>query len=395
MNNIVNLSQLITRLAKVTDTDPNTARRFLRTFFSTIEEVLAEGETVEIKGIGTFRRCDDPAVGTPGSIGFAPADDFAEEINRPFAVFEAVELADGLTAEDLEPETAEPLAEVPETDIHEEVAEQTEMVEEAEEAEETELLTTKEDETAIDATEPEEEHKAPWEIYGKGPFTMEEKEPETITESIEEPATTTAVPEEEPVVETPEEEPVATATNLEDEDFEDEKPHSRTWIWIASAILVVGAIVGYFAAVMAVPIPKYGEDETEQNEYQTESNEAAELCIIEELEDTAPQESELIQEVTPEPAIEEPAAPTPAKEPKYDTVTSKRYLAIMAREYYGRSIYWVFIYEANADKINDPNKVAPGTRVLIPDKESLPGSTDAERMSIAEKKAAEIQARYK
>lgn len=104
MNNIINLSQLITRLAKVTDTDPNTARRFLRTFFATIEDALAEGETVEIKGIGTFRRCDDPAVGTPGTVGFAPDSDFAEEINRPFAVFEAVELADGLTAEDLEPE---------------------------------------------------------------------------------------------------------------------------------------------------------------------------------------------------------------------------------------------------------------------------------------------------
>lgn len=67
----------------------------------------------------------------------------------------------------------------------------------------------------------------------------------------------------------------------------------------------------------------------------------------------------------------------------------------MAREYYGRSVYWVFIYEANKDKLGDPNKVAPGTRVVIPDKASLPGATDAERLSIAEKKAAQIQARFK
>ncbi len=389
MNNIINLSQLITRLAKVTDTDPNTARRFLRTFFATIEEVLAEGETVEIKGIGTFMRCDDPAVGTPGSVGFAPADDFAEEINRPFAVFEAVELADGLTAEDLEPEITETPAEEPEIDVPAEI---TDIAEDAETVVEPTIPAETEENVSATAAETEEEHKAPWEIYGKGPFTIEEKQPETISETIEE--NLVEAPEEVSAFEdTPMEESVADPEDNEDDLDEEEKTHSRTWIWIACAILVVGAIAGYFAAVVSVPIPKYGEDETEQNEITPEPT--AESIIVEELALPAPQETEQTQTAAPEPVIEEPAPTTPAKEPKYDTVTSKRYLAIMAREYYGRSIYWVFIYEANADKINDPNKVAPGTRVLIPDKESLPGSTDAERMSIAEKKAAEIQAKFK
>jgi len=385
MNNIVNLSQLITRLAKVTNSDPNTARRFLRTFFATIEEALAEGDTIEIKGIGTFRRCDDPAVGTPGTVGFAPADDFAEEINRPFAVFEPVELADGLTAEDLEPETEEipaeaPLAKTP-SEINETVIEP-----------EPEVSVPFEEAGSDTTTEPEEEHKAPWEIYGKGPI-IENKEPETekaIAETKDETIAGRETQEEVPS------ELEETAGLDETPEVEKEGFHRHTWRWIVAAILLVAGISGYFAAVISVPIPKYGEDlyeaETEQNETTVQTEPLADTTAIAEGSEQISQQPEQIKETAPEPITEE--APLP-NEPKYDTVTSKRYLAIMAREYYGRSIYWVFIYEANANKLKNPNRVAPGTKVLIPDKESLPGTTDAERMAIAEKKASEIQARYK
>lgn len=415
MNNIVNLSQLITRLAKVTATDPNTARLFLRGFFATIEDALADGETVEIKGIGTFRRCDDPAVGTPGTVGFAPDEEFAAEINRPFAVFEAVELADGLTEEDLEPAPEEIPApeEMPavatapaETPAAESAVEKPAAVEEpavVDPAVETPIEETVPEEPALEEepaekvpveAEPkveapvEEEHKAPWEIYGKGPFFEEEKKPETIVETGEKPVTETAFAKTEPA-----EEPEADADEPADEPEEESgRSGNRMWIWIAAAGIVLFGVVGYLAAVLATPIPSYGDDDYEPEAVATDtatlSETVAEPAVGAEPEPTP----------APAQAVEPTPAPQPApaaKEPRYDTVTSKRYLAIMAREYYGKSIYWVFIYEANADKLADPNKVSPGTRVLIPDKESLPGSTDAERLSIAEKKQAQILGRYK
>lgn len=414
MNNIINLSQLITRLAKVTDTDPNTARRFLRTFFATIEDALAEGETVEIKGIGTFRRCDDPAVGTPGTVGFAPDSDFAEEINRPFAVFEAVELADGLTAEDLEPEIQteghiQPEEEYQVQETQAELEETTSSTAFQTQSQEESLYETTEEFTAktheVPTTEiadnpsiqePQAEHKAPWEIYGKGSFIEEAKAPETeeetitITENI-------SGPENESTDET------AIYDTEEEIDDDEERRHKRIWIWIAAAVLALAGIGGYLAAVVTVPIPSYDdiiEEETEPIESITETEPTAELTAEEAIATDLAKNSAIQQPETtatePQDAVQTSApVSTPSKEPKYDTVTSKRYLAIMAREYYGRSIYWVFIYEANADKLTDPNKVAPGTRVLIPDKESLPGSSEAERTSIAEKKAAAIQAKYK
>lgn len=403
MNNIVNLSQLITRLAKVTATDPNTARRFLRSFFATIEEALADGETVEIKGIGTFRRCDDPAVGTPGTVGFAPDEEFAADINRPFAVFEAVELADGLTEEDLEPAPEEMpvVGTAPaETPAAERAVEEPAAVDEpviVESAVETPIEETASDEPILEEEPAEEvsvdaepeveapvegEHKAPWEIYGKGPFFEEEKKPKTIVETVEESVTAADFAKTEPA-----DEPEVAADEHEEESG---RSGNRMWIWLAAAGIVLFGVVGYLAAVLATPIPSYGDD------YEPEAVAADTATMSETVtEPVAPTEPD--PAAAPIPATVETApAPAPAaKEPRYDTVTSKRYLAIMAREYYGKSIYWVFIYEANADKLSDPNKVSPGTRVLIPDKESLPGSTDAERLSIAEKKQAQILGRYK
>lgn len=384
MNNIVNLSQLITRLAKVTATDTNTARRFLRSFFATIEDALAEGETVEIKGVGTFRRCDDPAVGTPGTVGFVPDEEFASDINRPFAVFEAVELADGLTEEDFEPAPQEmPAEEVPvvESDVEETALEPVTIDESPIEAVSSDKTYVEEiasedspADEVIETEAPEEEHKAPWEIYGKGPFFEEEKKPEAIVETAEEPVS-------EPINE--DEDAAQTADAVEEP--ETEHSHSRKWIWIAAAGVVLFGVAGYLAAVLATPIPSYGDDDDDETETVVTDTVAVAETIAEPA--VLPQSDTI-------PAVE--VAPAPAvKEPRYDTVTSKRYLAIMAREYYGKSIYWVFIYEANADKLTDPNKVSPGTRVLIPDKETLPGSTDAERLSIAEKKQAQILGRYK
>ena len=108
MNNTITLSQLITRLAKVADTDIGTARRFLRSFFAAVEEELVNGETVSIKGIGTFRRNTDESFNQNGPVVFIPDTAFADEINAPFAMFEPVELAEDVdfseVTEEKEPE---------------------------------------------------------------------------------------------------------------------------------------------------------------------------------------------------------------------------------------------------------------------------------------------------
>lgn len=99
MNDVITLSQLITRLARVTDTDTNTARRFVRSLFAAVEEQLMAGESVTVKGIGTFRPNGDALAGD--SVLFIPDEELAAAVNAPFAMFEPVEVADGVNFDEL------------------------------------------------------------------------------------------------------------------------------------------------------------------------------------------------------------------------------------------------------------------------------------------------------
>lgn len=41
-------------------------------------------------------------------------------------------------------------------------------------------------------------------------------------------------------------------------------------------------------------------------------------------------------------------------------------LSIIAREHYGNPSLWTRIYEANLDRLNDPNEVYEGQELLVP-----------------------------
>lgn len=341
MNNIVNLSQLISRVAKATQTDPNTARRFLRAFFAVVEDGLAAGESVHVKGIGTFRRIDDPTVGAPGSVGFAPDADFSAAVNKPFSMFEPVELADGLTAADLEVPAPEP--ELP-----------------ADNPDQSDSSDNSDQSDSSDSSEQSEQSEQPTPPVPPVP---------EVQETSEEPAT----PEE------PEE--------------SEETPHRRSRWWIWAIIGVVAAIgIGFGAAVLTTPMPEFFDDEEATVPESTVPADTT-SSIAEETPATAadtivqPAIQEKTETVTPK--------PEPNPEPVYDTIRAGYYPSSMARKHYGISIYWVFIYEANKDKLKNPDQIPVGTRLLIPDKKSLPGADENERMAIAERLNKEIKGRYK
>lgn len=389
MNNTITLSQLITRLAKATGVDNNTARHFLRTFFATIEDTLENGESVTVKNIGTFRLSDNDPSGRR-KLAFVPDENLRSEINKPFEMFEAVELADGVDFPDESDHSTETLA----------------------------------------AGEP-----APAEV--QQPATMPEKvveevieEPVTVVESVPEPVVETQEPELQPEA-VAEPEPVSAPTakitedvdgpvyHFADDDEEEEeresepKPRERVrserprtrggksiWIWCILIVLVcVGA--GLAAAIYSVPIPDLYEDEPEE----TAVADTAVSVAIEEVgvEDIA---SATDEAVTAKPenktAVSEPTvAPSPSKpapvvqqESKkvYDTVEVS--LIRLAKKHYGVSEFWVYIFDANRDKISNPNTIRPGTRVLIPDRAGFPGSTLKEAKDLAKAKQAEYQRKY-
>lgn len=343
MNNTITLSQLITRLAEATNVDNNTARRFLRALFASIGEELAAGQTVTLKSIGTFRPIAADMAGRQTTVAFTPDPELAAELNRPFEMFAAVELADGLTFD--EPEEVE----------------QTEAEDVANEVED-ELV---DDELVVE----------------QSPNTSQPSQPSQVSQPV------ILWPEEE---EEPEEKPLqSTRQSTEQESA----PRSLLWLWITLAILAVCALA-YLAAVYTTPIPNpYADDDFEPAAIEQPSQ-IEEIAVEEISSETAAITSE------PEPGVQTTApAPTPAqasapaKQPVYDTVEIS--LIRLAKKHYGESTYWVFIYEANTDIISNPERIRPGTQVLIPDPATFPGANTAETKAIAKQKQTDILARFK
>ena len=54
-------------------------------------------------------------------------------------------------------------------------------------------------------------------------------------------------------------------------------------------------------------------------------------------------------------------------EPRFDVITSHQFLTTLAKKYYGVKDYWVYIYEANKTHLRHPDRIKPGTRVMIPE----------------------------
>ena len=370
MNNTITLSQLITRLAKVADTDIGTARRFLRSFFAAVEEELVNGETVSIKGIGTFRRNTDESFNQNGPVVFIPDTAFADEINAPFAMFEPVELAEDVDfSEVTEEKEPEPLT-GPEPEAPQEpVSEPVEMQPEQSEPQPAKDVAEIQEETVEEEVSDEEPSAEPeTETIELGP-AEEDEEPE-ITQEDEEP---------------------------EAEPSEPGHGNRKLWLWIALG-LIAGAAVGYFAALYEPVEADVAEEDTILADTTAVTYRIEEVAVedIVPAGDAVPEKPKPVSEESTDVLPEKAADKKPeASEPRYDTVSGTRYLATMAREYYGKGIYWVFIYQANADKLDNPNRIKPGTRVLIPEKSSFAEATDKETLRKAERIQAELNKKYR
>lgn len=384
MNDVITLSQLITRLARVTDTDTNTARRFVRSLFAAVEEQLMAGESVTVKGIGTFRPNGDALAGD--SVLFIPDEELAAAVNAPFAMFEPVEVADGVNFDEPAAPEADDVAEAP-----------------------------------AEAVVAEAPAELPSEVPAEVPA-----EAEPVPEVREEPAEVEEEAEEAPTVPPVAPAPAAPATPAEPavkrylfpEEEEGELPpaeplraperkSNRMWVWIL-LIVLGGGIFGYLLAMLDSDddfetAPVEFADEASAADSVTAGGATFEEVAIEELAATAPvadaapaahAEVADTHEQAPAPAVEPEQKPA-AEKPVYDTVTGTNYLAKMARKYYGRSSYWVFIYQANTDVLDNPDRIKPGTRVLIPPKSSFAEDTDAATQKKADRIRAELDKKYK
>lgn len=358
MNEKITLPALITLLSDKTGKTKKQCEDFLREFFNTIVDTLAEGENVRVKGLGTFKVITVEArksvnvntgeqmeIPSHRKIVFIPAKELAEEVNSPFAMFESVEIPEE------EEESGEKSGDENSGDM-----------EVAPDSEENEAI----EPNADDVPEPQ------------GEYVIEEG---TIIENVDAPENHSA-PEterEEPrgqeVIEEPEElEEPQEPEEPEVEAFAEAMPKTKSYRFLIgfacglafAALLCLGAYVFFFDNIFKNYHSEVTDAKIEnpvvQKQIATTDSTASSSAKAQQPADTA----------TVKPAekvgAEEPSetAPTLPSDIVYDTITKTRYLTTMAKDHYGNYNLWPYIYEENKKILGHPDRIKPGTRIVVP-----------------------------
>ena len=395
--------------------DKKTCEAFARTLFEVVEEALLSDKFVKVKGFGTFKLVavsDRESVNINTGerfqieghtkVSFIPDNTLKEEINRPFAHFETIDLSDeteqaeldaidaAAAEEALENEEAEetveevaeempadePTEEVVEEEVKEEVPEEVlkeEAVEETEEPMEEPVAT--EPQTIVTAEKKEEE-----------PAKAEEPAADTTLESEKGP---------EPEAEEQEEAPTALPVSYE----YTEQPPRRPFNWwkaigvffFVLALMLLSYFAGYYRLLCPciIGLPEWTEPQPAQPAAKAQPAKTAPAKPQPApAETTAPKISEnpLNSENPEQPEFRKnkPAKPDPAPRkqqsapaevapaPPADTTVATQphtvargeTLYSIARKYYGSDKYVNVIIRHN--RIKNPNNIEKGTTLQIP-----------------------------
>lgn len=430
MSTTLALPGIVEYFVATTGCTADEARNYLAEFSDIIGDALHKGESVEIAGIGTFKRI---GAGEGAEVAFEPSETLTEAVNAPFAMFDPVELDDEVTEEMLDTAIDESDFYTPEEDSAKEESDDEETPSpESEPQEDPEVEPESEEEPQAD--EPEEEplveetvEDAETVVVG-APVAISKEEPEETTEESDEAESEEApqirnndpegdiepaTPEEEPT----EEEAPTIAKDYEPRAVEEERPRGRSdrydygdegsakvyhkahRVNVILALLIgllAGVLIGYFGrgfinltGVKSVNIS--ADDVQVIHQTLAADNEAAQAPEATAATDSDTTATEAIQD-----SVAAEAEATAKEAPVVtDTVKAGRYLTSIAQRHYGKKKFWVYIYLENQDRLGNPNEIAPMTVVTVPPLEKYGvNATDKASEEDAERKAAEILRRY-
>ena len=436
MNNRITFPELVEQVAQCANTSKRMSELFLKELFATISQSLINGESVKVKGIGSFKLTEvsprksvnvntGEEINIPGhkKLSFAPDKDLAQAVNQPFSHFETVILEDGVTDEQLaqidayEAETPQaPDAELP--TAPEAPAADTEVpppfvpadtlpepefvaIEEATEAEEAPAIEAEAEEAPAAEAEPEEATAIEAEA---------EEAPAIEAEADEAPAV-----EEEPEVPVAAEEMESMVSDeLSEDRLEQEKDKRR----ITRRSLFEGFIVGVITTLIVtlfsyrLYLMKYPDQADKPTQEETLAQAPTADSVATPAE-TTPAKVDSAQLLAEQKAAEEAQKAEEAKKkeeeakkkaeakkqqtaPKVvnasqDTVRIGTTLFKLSKKHYGSDKFWVYIYEENKAKYPNPNSIPVGAVLRIPALSKY-GATagDPASFNAAKKKETEI-----
>ena len=312
-------------LAKGATQIPQTLQSFYSSVTKLFEMHERLGHTLEWAPLGTF--APQPITGegesSETSYAFTPSDELLRQVNKPFEMFAPTLLKEGVQWPDVEEQPAESLEQAYPSIISSRIAEST---------------ATPPPVATPPAWTPQSQAKTPA-TPTPPPFSASESsEAETV---------------------------VATPPPYRREEPQERKPR-KLWLWLVIplvAVLVMALLLWFFV---------FGKQEMTSSRTTPPPSTTIPVEATPTIDTVAPIDSVA------------PVADTTAQPEILTTVIlgNGDYLARYARRYLGRSEYWIYIYLANKEQIEDPDNIPLGTEIKIPSPQSV-GITGNEEADLA------------
>ena len=365
MNNRLSIQDLALILSEQTGKSTEEALRFLQEFIAVVSEGVYNDKLVKVKGLGSFKiiRVEERASVSVNSgerfvipshykFTFTPDKELKELVNKPFSLFDTVELNEEVDFSDVD------------------VSAETSGAEEAADDSSEEILPDGIPEQAIEAPQtPEPEVK-----------------PEPAVEEE-------AVPQEEAKAESKPAEPVSSVSGYKEYRRKRRRSASRKLLFPIACLFVVIVLGIVYIVCLSGRTTVNKNWEPPMAEVGNPTPEAGMNPVPADSTGVTPPDSASLatDSVVAEPPVVEENHPE--ETPKSDilalvTIKAGDRLASFAKQYYGHKFFWVYIYQYNQDIISDPNNIPIGTELRIPDP-GLYGIDATDRSSID--KAAALQ----
>ena len=326
-------------LAKGATQIPQTIQSFYSSVTKLFEMHERLGHTLEWAPLGTF--APQPIAGagdqSETSYAFTPSDELLQQVNKPFEMFASTLLKEGIHWADVEEQPAESLEKAYSSTISSRIAEHIVAPRPA-------------------STPPAWTPQPQAETFATPPLPPPPP-PIPTSESNETEAVVASPP------------PYQREEQQESEPAPVERKNRRLWLWIVIPLVAVLLMV-VVAVVLCL--------------WQTRD---AVPRTTPPPRTTAPVEvAPTIDSIAPSDSVVTPADTTAQLEILTTVILGNGdYLARYARRYLGRSEYWIYIYLANKEQIEDPDNIPLGTEIQIPTPQSV-GITGDEETDLAEAK---------
>lgn len=433
MNNRLSIQDLALILSEQTGKSTEEALRFLQEFIAVVSEGVYNDKLVKVKGLGTFKiiRVEERASVSVNSgerfvipshykFTFTPDKELKELVNKPFSLFDTVELNEEVDFSDVDvsaetsgaeeaaddsseeilpdgiPEQAIEAPQTPEPEVKPEPAVEEEAVpqEEAKAESEAETETTPEPEVEAEPEPKVEAETTPKEGVKAEPEPETETTPEPEVEAEPElKAKAETTPQEEAKAEPKPAEPVSSVSGYKEYRRKRRRSASRKLLFPIACLFVVIVLGIVYIVCLSGRTTVNKNWEPPMAEVGNPTPEAGMNPVPADSTGVTPPDSASLaaDSVVAEPPVVEENQPE--ETPKSDilalvTIKAGDRLASFAKQYYGHKFFWVYIYQYNQDIISDPNNIPIGTELRIPDP-GLYGIDATDRSSID--KAAALQ----